>query len=209
MNQNLIHQKGCIFCEAKFNKILLSTENFIIALDDFPLTEGHLLIFSKEHHGCGGELPKKNLIDLIDLKNKVSSLLQQIYGKVSFYEHGRAGHCVSFGPDEIMCHHFHLHALPISCDISITLDTEFQRCDIPSYQTIDDFFYKFGEYLFFENSQNKGAFYPVVNKIQSHLLRTMIAESLKAPERADWEHFDDKIFISTALEQAQTKIKFT
>lgn len=207
-NQKPIQQKDCIFCEVEFSKVLFSTENFIVALDDFPLTEGHLLIFSKEHYGCGGELPKTNLFDLISLKDKVSTLLREVYGKVIFYEHGRAGHCVSFSPDERLCHHFHLHALPLSQDISSNLDDQFQRLNMSSYASIDDFFNKFGEYLFFENNDKKAIFYPVVTEIESHLLRTLVANALQAPERADWENFDDKDFIYNALERAQANISF-
>lgn len=207
-NKNYIQQKGCIFCESRLSKVLLSTNDFIVALDDFPLSEGHLLIFSKEHYGCGGELPKQTLADLVSLKNRVSSILHNIYGKVVFYEHGRAGHCVSFGPDERLCHHFHLHALPISEDISNDLDKQFQRIDMPSYSSIDRFFRKFGEYLFFENNDRKAMFYPVVDRIQPHLLRTLIADVLLRPERADWENFNDKDFIIDALTKAQVNIRF-
>lgn len=156
-NQNPVQQKDCIFCKVEF-RVLFSTESFIVALDNFPLTEGHLLIFSREHYGCGGELPKINLLDLIQLKDKVSFLLRNIYGKVIFYEHGRAGHCVSFSPDERLCHHFHLHALPLSCDVSINLDEQFQRTDMPSYALIDDFFNKYGEYLFLKLIIKKQSF---------------------------------------------------
>lgn len=206
LNENLIKQKGCIFCEEKFKAILFYNENFIVALDDFPLMEGHILIFSKGHFGCGGELPKAISIDLMNVKDKISSLLRDIYGKVSFYEHGRAGHCVSFNPDERLCHHFHLHALPLTHDISDVLDNQFQRIDMPSYAMISDFFQKYGEYLFFENNNKNPMFYPVVNQIPPHLLRTLVANALQAPERANWENLHNNDYIYGDLKRAQIKI---
>jgi diadenosine tetraphosphate (Ap4A) HIT family hydrolase len=206
--QTRLFQKDCIFCQQKFTKILFSTPEFVISLDDFPLSEGHLLLFSKDHHGCGGELPKQPLSELVTLKNKAASILRQQYGTVIFYEHGRAGHCVSFGPDQHLCHHFHLHALPIHHDISDKLAEQFQRVNMASYADIDNYFNKFGEYLFFENNAQEAFFYPVVNAIQPHLLRTLIAHALAAPERADWEHFHDTQFIDTALEKAAAYISF-
>lgn len=208
IKQNI--QKGCIFCEAKSHIILFSSENFIVALDNFPLIEGHLLIFSKGHYGCAGEVPYEHLLELVELKEKTSRILADTYSNSSFYEHGRAGSCVSFGPDDRLCHHFHLHALPLplSCDISIELNRRFkQQVNVPSYIAMGKLFQQFGEYLYFENNREQAIFYPIAENIPSHLMRTLISEALNYPERSDWENFNDQVFIKNSLALAQSKLK--
>jgi diadenosine tetraphosphate (Ap4A) HIT family hydrolase len=205
-HHEITQQTGCLFCERESHEILFSTDNFVVGFDNFPLTEGHLLIFSKAHYGCGGDISKDILLELVAIKEKVAALLEKAYATVSFYEHGRAGHCVSFGPDERLCHHFHLHALPLPIDISMKIDERFQRINIPFYGVIDTFFNKYGEYLFFENNKGLAGFYPVVDQIPPHFLRTLIANGLSRPERADWESFEDIDFIVKAIKEAQTRI---
>lgn len=192
-------QPGCIFCEACHHKVLFSDEDFIVALDNFPLVEGHILIFSKIHYGCAGELPEQQLAKLTLLKSKVADLLVARYKKVAFYEHGRAGSCVSFGPDERLCHHFHLHALPIDLDISVDLRKRFpQHKPVDDYRSMDNLFQKFGEYLYFEGYEREGCFYPVADAIPSHLMRTLIADALHDPGLADWENFKYPVCLDRA-----------
>jgi diadenosine tetraphosphate (Ap4A) HIT family hydrolase len=202
-------QKGCIFCDGTHHKILFSDENFVVALDNFPLTEGHLLIFSKNHYGCAGEVPQEMLSSLVQIKNTVLDLLYAQYKKAIFYEHGRAGGCVSFGPDERLCHHFHLHALPVACDVSSIIKKQVpQHIRMNSFGDINDLFARYGEYLYFENNDRVATMYPVSGKIPPHFLRTLIANALDAPQLADWENIKDQNFIEMAIHNAYAKLKF-
>lgn len=209
---NSFIQKGCLFCELTEHILLFSTNYFNVVLDNFPLVEGHILILSKSHFGCAGEVPEDFFDELVELKATVAQQIGRAYAAPSFYEHGRAGSCVTFGQDDRLCHHFHLHALPLptACDITQQLQQQFfQHKAVASFAQIPHLFQRYGEYLYFENSLKQGIFYPVAQKIPSHLLRTLIAQGLGHEERADWEAFNDEHLITNCLLNAQSKLLLT
>lgn len=107
---------NCVFCQADEKLKIYETKNLFVLFDPYPLTEGHLMISSKCHYGCAGEIPEEFMEELSFLKEKVRLILNKVYGKTSFYEHGRAGGCMATDPGNRLCHHFHLHALPFSVE---------------------------------------------------------------------------------------------
>ena len=116
------NKKDCLFCKPTSpKKILLETSNFYVTFDDSPLLEGHLMIHTKIHYGCCGEIPEEQFEEFIHLKTQVKNIIENLYGVCSFYEHGRAGHC-SISIDDTLCEHFHLHALPLADDISSDIE---------------------------------------------------------------------------------------
>jgi diadenosine tetraphosphate (Ap4A) HIT family hydrolase len=189
--KNLYRQR-CVFCEPHEKKVIFETDNFWVTLDSSPLTEGHLLIHSKDHIGCTGEVSYEIFNELEELKENVGSILNDIYGSVSFYEHGRAGHCgITYGTDEKVCHHFHLHALPLKIDVSEIIESKFDVIKPAAFSEIPQLYEEFGHYLYFENSQGDMYYFPVNGELESHFLRTVISEALGKPEKADWEKFHD------------------
>lgn len=176
----------CMFCDANDPLMLHQTENFYFSIDLSPLLSGHLIICSKQHFFCAGEITANLFSELIKIKNEIRFYLKKIYGQVVFFEHGRAGHCVMKGVEERLCQHFHLHALPAFKDISGELDKQFSSLTLNSYEEISDFYNRFGEYLYYEDNNGKMHFYPVYREIPPHFLRTMIAKTHGFAERADW-----------------------
>jgi len=189
----------CIFCYPEPELLFMSTEHFNVIFDKYPLIEGHLVIHSKEHWGCAGEVPDEIFYELNQIKGYIKELLDLKYGTVSFYEHGRAGHCISYGIEKRLCHHFHLHALPLAHDISSILQERFIELKMDKFDEIKEMFDRFGEYLFFESSHEKKHFFIANGEIESHLLRTLIAQALNRPERSNWEKCtSNSIFINSA-----------
>ncbi|MBX9786973.1 MAG: hypothetical protein K2Y08_06515 [Alphaproteobacteria bacterium] len=186
MNKNA----NCVFCEADENLKIYETKNLFILFDPYPLMEGHLMISSKEHYGCAGELPEEFIEELSFLKEKVRLILKKTYGNVSFYEHGRAGGCMATDPGNRLCHHFHLHALPFTGDVHRDLETKFRGKPLEGFSMIKTYFEGYGEYLYFENCEGVSKFYPSSGKVvPSHHLRTLISQCLGHPHRADWETY--------------------
>jgi diadenosine tetraphosphate (Ap4A) HIT family hydrolase len=187
---NMEKNINCVFCCPNRKLEIWDSKNFFALFDPYPLMEGHVMIAAKEHYGCAGELTEELFGELSALKAKITSLVKNAYGNVSFYEHGRAGGCMSTDPGNRLCHHFHLHALPFKGSLSQTLSNEFKAKDIHNYSTIKAYFEGYGEYLYFEDAEGKAHFYPVNNKeIPSHYLRTLVAENIGKPHRADWEQY--------------------
>jgi hypothetical protein len=185
------YRQGCVFCTPDEALVLQIREHFGVVFDVAPLVSGHLIIHSHEHHGCAGEVDRKHMADLDDLRREVQDLMRGRFGAVTLYEHGRAGHCLSDGPEHRLCHHFHLHCLPGDVDVSDRLDNRFERLTLAGYSEITDVYEAYGDYLYLETDDGRMSYFVVDRPIERHLMRTLISERLGHPERADWRSYGD------------------
>ena len=99
--------------------------------------EGYLLICTKLHRSCCGDIPIEQIPEFIKLKDITKKVFQKVYNKKSiFYEHGQTGVCMRHIIDNMQnhCYHAHLHALPCEVDI---FDLIVERA--PRYSKISDF----------------------------------------------------------------------
>jgi diadenosine tetraphosphate (Ap4A) HIT family hydrolase len=178
--------RSCFFCYHPREGEIVATEHLSVVYDDSPIVEGHVMIHSRQHWGCAGELPSAQIEELATLKQAVGKMLLEAYGCVAFYEHGRAGHCSSWagGPE---CEHFHLHALPIDISIESVLASRFRPVLVDGYRAIAQAFETHGDYLYFEDAHGKISFFPATGEIESHALRTMIANAVGDPAKSNWE----------------------
>jgi diadenosine tetraphosphate (Ap4A) HIT family hydrolase len=194
-NENKIF--GCVFCEPEEHLIVEETKNFFVLKDPFPLTDGHIMITTKEHYGCAGEIPQEWLEELNSLCSLYSYKTRDAYGSVSLYEHGRAGVCHAYDADEAdpnSCNHFHLHLLPFEHNLRSKLKETYKETIIADFQQLSDEFYRLGNYIFYRNSYGDSHFYAVENKaVPPHLMRTLIAEEIGNPDLADWQKIESKI----------------
>lgn len=185
-------KQGCLFCDPFPAMHVNNTENFNLLADTFPVVAGHLMISSKEHYGCAGELPEELQDEFINLKSSIAETIRKNGKQVIFYEHGRAGCCLANNPDGSKCEHFHLHALPVALDITQNLDLTFNKIKMQNYKEIFENYYAYGNYLFFENAAGESFFYPAIDdKVGSHLLRTLICKELNVLERSDWQQYTE------------------
>ncbi|MCH9616935.1 MAG: hypothetical protein SP1CHLAM9_02340 [Chlamydiia bacterium] len=177
----------CIFCNLDKSLIIEEGDAFRVILDPYPLCESHIMIVSKEHVGCTGELTKKQLIEMEYITKKIESSFMLDHGGFISYEHGRAGVCIA--SQEIPCFHMHMHYLPLSLDINVELKDQYSHLPVTCLSDIQRYFHSKGEYLFFKNSLKAG-FFPVLNKsIPPHLLRTLIARKMNMPHLASIENY--------------------
>jgi diadenosine tetraphosphate (Ap4A) HIT family hydrolase len=186
--------KGCEFCE-RFPTVTVphvhETDNFFVQADRSPLVIGHVMIISKSHFGCAGEVPDELRSELLELIHFVTERVRSIYGTASMYEHGRAGHCVPMNNGQGMCEHFHLHVLPID----ITTDPDFEKENIDVWgrrepKTFGDvftFFDRHGSYLYLCDNRNNGRCFSVDHEaLPPHYLRSFISKNHLAHDRGDW-----------------------
>lgn len=189
----LYYVSGCIFCNPE-NVIVAETEHYRLIQDDFPIVEGHAMIVSRYHHGCLGEIPEEEFHEVESLRNIYLQKAQEAKPppSVVLYEHGRAGHCVTIPSSQAVCHHFHLHLLPVKADIHPQLAKRFTSILFHRLSDVKELFERFGEYLLFMDHLGRGRFYVVDEDIESHLLRTLLCQELAVPERSDWEALQPK-----------------
>lgn len=197
------YQQGCVFCDPAPELVLFTTENFGVCLDVAPLVPGHVLIHSREHHGCAGEVPEETLDELAGLKDTVGRHLEEVYGTVGFFEHGRAGHCLSDGPEHRLCHHYHLHCVPTDVDITATLSERFARLPVADYRALPELYAEYGDYLYTEPAGGEGGYFVVDQAIERHLLRTLVSTAIGRPERADWRRSEAMDLLRRSLADLQ------
>ncbi|MES2769133.1 MAG: HIT domain-containing protein [Bdellovibrionota bacterium] len=179
-----VKTKGCMFCELDESLIVEETSHFYLIKDKFPISENHVMIISKEHFGCVGELPSSLFGQIHSLREKLVSYFKT--PNFIGYEHGRAGHCVKLKGSEVTCHHMHLHYLPLEVNIRNILKGNFTEKPI-QLDDIKNHYERYGEYLYFEDVNRQGFFYPAHLHVESHLLRTLVCASANLSHRSDWE----------------------
>ncbi|MGH8932663.1 MAG: hypothetical protein ACRDZO_19070 [Egibacteraceae bacterium] len=203
---------GCVFCSADEALALTERERFGVLFDPSPLVAGHLIIYSREHHGCAGEVPRNDVAELDKLRQEMKQLVRDRFGTATLYEHGRAGHCLSDGPEHRLCHHFHLHCIPGDVDVSDRLASRFDYVALAGYDEITDTYEQYGDYLYLETDDDRLLYFVVNQPIERHLMRTLISERIGHPERANWrDHGDRGLLVQgmTALRETETKVLAT
>lgn len=192
MNQESIFQNAknyngwCIFCNPVAGMSIYETKNFRILLDTFPVHPGHILLSSKKHYGCIGELNSELLDELIILKSKVTLWMNHA---CIFYEHGRFGACNAAGNK---CEHLHLHCLPLSLCLHSELKPKFNFSVIANYNEISKIVDQYGKYLLFENNDSNTCCYlPKNQNVPAHFLRSLLCNQLSCPALASWEEYNN------------------
>lgn len=199
--QTLLHQyrTGCVFCHPDPALVALARPGFGVVFDVAPLMPGHLIIHSGEHHPCAGELPADGMPALRALIGEVKAVLRAAYGAVTLYEHGRAGHCLSDGPEHRLCHHLHLHCVPGDHRVGGQLAERFPRLSVPDYGAIGELYAQYGDYLYLEQDGEEGSYFVIREEIERHLMRTLIAARLGHPERGDWRGYRDGELLTAGM----------
>lgn len=199
--EELLHgyQQGCVFCSTAPELELDRTERFALTFDVAPLTPGHLILHSQEHFACAGEVPEEYFDELESLRDRAARLLRELYGAVTFYEHGRAGHCLSDGPEHRLCHHFHLHLVPGDIEVSETLRSRFEHFTPAGVRGLVKLYEQYGDYLFLESDAGASWYFMVDHEIERHLLRTLIARAIGSQERADWRMAQDPALLREGI----------
>jgi ATP adenylyltransferase len=111
---------NCPFCIKEIkndsieNTILFEDEDFLIVPTIGSFIEGWLLIITKKHYLCAGQIPKDIRYKLSNLIIKCSHIVNKHYGNCLIFEHGPATE-----NEEIGCSidHCHIHILPSNVNI--------------------------------------------------------------------------------------------
>lgn len=190
-------EKSCPFCSpSQFG------ERFIGEIGSFnvvptlgQITEGgYVLLVSKEHIPCwGGACDERNLDRVVA---SLSAMLSKEYGgsPITIFEHGIVGQTVF---------HAHLHLIPETIAIGARVRNDFPN-RIEQFEDFADFqlTYTFTErpYLLWREPGNKLSvcWNPPA---PPQYLRTVVAEALGKPERANWRimdaALDRKLYLET------------
>ena len=99
----------CVFCDNFIkNKEKIAENNSCLAFfDEFPVSDGHVLIISKRHAHTFFDLTKFEQYDMIDLLNRCKTIIDNVY-KPQGYNIGL--NCDTVAGQSVM--HVHMHLIP-------------------------------------------------------------------------------------------------
>lgn len=181
----------CIFCDpGKLkSRTLTNFPGVSVVATLGQITEGgYLLLIPTTHSSCLGALDKEQIVSFDKIVKKFIALLKFEYpGPVTIFEHGIVGQTIS---------HAHLHLLPAALDLTGKVASDFPSSRI---EVIDSFtqlqaLYRIRQepYLLWSTFNDK---YLVCwnPPAPAQYLRTVSAELLGVPERANWKNMDPEI----------------
>ena len=188
-------QGKCGFCIPLEPLVLFTGRNFYIVLSLGQIVEGYLLICTKSHRSCCGDIPLEQIPEFIKLKNIVKEIFQKAYNKKPiFYEHGQTGVCMRHLIDNMQnhCYHAHLHAVPAEFDILDLIKEKVpQHIEIKNFKELIIIRNKKlngGAYLFYENNKEEKFIFPAENvKLPRQFLRRCVATKIGQSHLFDWE----------------------
>lgn len=177
---------GCLFCN-RTEGVLLRTDNLFVQLDDAPLVEGHVLVMPERHFPSIADMPRELADDFDLVCERLSRIYHDEYGDFMLFEHGRTGHCIRRNPGERICHHAHVHVLPLPAEMVDRVSVG-QRTAFTSWAEVAELAGDIEGYLVAgAGGSTDRYFYPVTRPLPSHYLRTVAAEFVGDVELADWE----------------------
>lgn len=104
----------CVFCEAlemqdsAENLIVFRGEHSFVILNRFPYTSGHLMVLPYEHVDSLDALNAETRFEMIELVNKASTVLGDLYTPEGFNLGANLGSAAGAGIEQ----HVHLHVVP-------------------------------------------------------------------------------------------------
>ena len=166
------------------SRILYETDHFVVLPTLGALVEGYLLIVSKEHYQCIGQLPDDLLSEFNKVVDQVKSVIRSVYQKnVVCFEHGAVSCTNKFGG---CVNHTHLHIVPCGDILSgMIQDCGMELVPIPSTETLSGIAIQDQPYLYWEDSD--GRKYVIQDGfIPSQFFRKIIANYYSVAEQWDW-----------------------
>lgn len=177
---------SCVFCDRIDSAVVWQGEHFYLLPDIAPIMEGHLLVCAKLHYPSAADMPAEAMEELEDICIWLRSVYHEMYGAFTLFEHGRTGHCVRRRPNERICHHAHLHTLPLAEDLTAGIDLG-QRTSWNAWPDVAELAGDMEGYVLVEAYDRIRFFYPVTHTLNAHYLRTLAADLVGDITRGDWE----------------------
>jgi ATP adenylyltransferase len=192
---------GCQYCENIFpgrsqhdvgvhDRILFESESFVAVPTIGALVEGWLLLITKRHYLCMGEMPRTLFDELNRFKRLVEQFVEDCYGPVAFFEHGpsRPQQSVGCGVD-----HAHLHVVPTECDLAKGLSglvaDDLRWVEASGVVDTKRSHLAGSEYLYLEQPAGHARI-TEGRRFGSQLFRRVIARHVGTPNEFDWKLHD-------------------
>ena len=188
--------ENCVFCDrSQFEERLCGeTKDFWIIATLGQITDGgYVLLVPKQHVECVGAMKRLELEIMSGVIHAIRTALYEEYNlldieQITIFEHGIVGQTIK---------HAHFHFIPEICNISKKVLNDFPNCEIDNtIRALDELriLYKKRKepYLLWKDDEIdiKICWNPPA---PLQYLRTVVAEALGRPERANWRNMDPKL----------------
>jgi histidine triad (HIT) family protein len=129
-------EQSCIFCRIiggeEMVSVVYEDDHAIAFLDIQPLTHGHTLVVSKEHHETLFDVPEDLLTHCMAVAKRIAPGLRRAVGAQAinvFSANGKEG-----GQDVL---HFHMHLIPIREGEPFALQLPVEGAPVPQREQLD------------------------------------------------------------------------
>ncbi len=186
----------CVFCDRnQFEERLCGeTKDFWIIATLGQITDGgYTLLVPKRHVECLGAMTESEIALMVLVKDTIEIALAKEYGIGAeiVFEHGIVGQTIK---------HAHLHLMPASCNISNKIVTDFLYQDltilpIPTAFNLLKKLYCLRKepYLLWRDGTSLRTKVLWNPPAPLQYLRTVVAEAVGRPERANWRNMDPEL----------------
>jgi diadenosine tetraphosphate (Ap4A) HIT family hydrolase len=185
-----------------FNRVLYEDENFVVVPALGQITEGYLLIISKDHFVSVANFPEYIREPFLVLKDKVRKVLLKEYSDPIFFEHG------SYSPEihgGASINHAHFHAVPLDIDLINTELNELNPVMVHGIQYLWNCHINH-PYIYFETLRDKkGYFIRLDSNLPSQYVRRIIAREAGYPLIWNWHKYIGKSEVQNTVNKLIAK----
>lgn len=204
--------KKCVFCNYNSIKeeVLWESDNFYVKIGIGIFAPGHVMMVSKKHTSCFGELPKHLVKEFIFFKEKIFNLIKSNFSEPIIYEHGIYGQTVK---------HAHIHFLPFKTNLFILenigkkIFTSLKSTQIDNIFQMINIFERDGSYIYLEENSKKQIFH-TKGLQEGYNFRKEIARLTGLHGLARWQSIDEEEkqrnneWVKTTKEILKKDVKF-
>jgi diadenosine tetraphosphate (Ap4A) HIT family hydrolase len=171
-----------IYGAGPFNRILLRTEEFVVAPSLGQIVEGHLLVLPQAHLRAVADLSATALTRFAVLTNRVGDVVSGEYGRFILFEHGTRAE----GMGGCGISHAHLHVVPIGAveDPVATLKSKFPFQEFDLFNELGPRSRNLPAYLFYRDFGGRLYLFDT-GPLPSQYMRRLLAGALHE-ENWDW-----------------------
>ena len=183
----------CVFCDrSQFEERLIGeTKDFwIIATLGQISNSGYTLLVPKQHVECIGAMNSSEIVSLGEVAKKIGRSISKEYRTVmtTIFEHGIVGQSIK---------HAHLHFVPEVCHLTEKVRSDFPGSAISKinfWSELQSLYQRKPEpYLFWIDSSLEANVCWNPQNVPMQYMRTIIAEAVGRPERANWRTMDPEL----------------
>ncbi len=132
LDMDTFQKTDCTFCErlvlgssdAPWDTAIGETDRYVIVPTKGSLVSGWLLVVSKQHALCSGELRSDEFGDLEEAIDLARKIVERHFGEATIFEHGPSASGTSLGCG---IDHLHFHVVPLSFSLVKAVDSVAQN----------------------------------------------------------------------------------